>query len=115
MELSVNPKDYSMFASASSDKKIKIWSFMTNNSQMTLEGHLKGVNTVSFCYLSDKPYLASGGDDFIIKVWDYTNKHCIFTFEGHEGPISSVCFHPEMPILITASEDQTCKFYNINT
>ncbi len=115
MKLAVNPKDYSMFASASSDKKIKIWSFMTNNSQMTLEGHLKGVNTVSFCYLSDKPYLASGGDDFIIKVWDYTNKHCIFTFEGHEGPISSVCFHPEMPILITASEDQTCKFYNINT
>ena len=115
MELAVNPKDYAMFASASSDKKIKIWSFMTNNSQMTLEGHLKGVNTVAFCSLNDKPYLASGGDDFIIKVWDYTNKHCIFTFEGHEGPITSVCFHPEIPILITASEDQTSKFYNINT
>ena len=45
---------------------------MTNNSQMTLEGHLKGVNTIAFCSLNDKPYLASGGDDFIIKIWDYT-------------------------------------------
>ena len=36
MRLAVNPKDYSMFATSSMDKKIKIWSFNASNSQMTL-------------------------------------------------------------------------------
>jgi coatomer subunit beta' len=79
-----------------------------------LEGHSKGVTAVAFCPFNDKPYLASGSDDKTIKIWDYTNKHCIFTFEGHEDNISSLCFHPELPILISAAEDHTCKFWNVN-
>ena len=115
MKLAINLKDYSMFASGSTDKKIKIWSFNVPNSQLTLEGHLKGVNTIAFCPLNDKPYLASGSDDLLVKIWDYTNKHCLFTFPGHESNLSSVCFHPELPLLITVAEDQLCKFWNINT
>ena len=115
MKLAVNPKDYNMFASCSMDKKIKIWSFTANNSQITLEGHVKGVGSIAFCPLNDKPYLASGGDDFLVKVWDYTNKNCVFTYQGHEHNITSLCFHPELPILISSAEDQVCKFWNINT
>ena len=115
MRLAVNPKDYSMFASASMDKKVKIGSFGGSNSHLTLEGHGKGVNSVAFCPLNDKPYLASGSDDNTIKIWDYTNKQCVFTFEGHEENISALCFHPELPILISGSEDMTCKFWNCNT
>ena len=115
MKVTTNPKDYNMFASASMDKKVKIWSFSSQNSQLTLEGHKKGCNSVAFCPLGDKPYLASGSDDFTIKIWDYTNKHCVFTFEGHEHNITSLCFHPELPVLMSGCEDTTCKFWNINT
>jgi coatomer subunit beta' len=115
MKLAINCKDFNMFASASMDQKIKIWSFNGTNSHLTLEGHSKGVNTVAFCPLNDKPYLASGSDDKTIKIWDYTNKHCIFSFEGHEENISALCFHSELPILISGAEDTTCKFWNINT
>lgn len=115
MKIAVNPKDQNMFASAAMDNKVKIWSFTSNNSHLTLEGHKKGVTSVAFCPLNDKPYLASGSDDKIIRIWDYTNKHCIFQLEGHEENISSVCFHPELPIIISGSEDQSCKFWNINT
>jgi coatomer subunit beta' len=115
MRLAINPKDFNMFASASMDQKIKIWSFTSSNSHLTLDGHSKGVTTVSFCPLNDKPYLASGSDDKTIKIWDYTNKHCIFTFDGHEENISALSFHPELPILISGAEDSTCKFWNINT
>jgi coatomer subunit beta' len=114
-KVAINPKDYDMFASASMDKKVKIWSFKGTNSHLTLEGHAAGANTVTFCPLNDKPYLASGSDDRTIKIWDYTNRHCVFTFEGHEDNISSLLFHPELPILISGSEDRSCKFWNINT
>jgi len=115
MRLAINPKDPNMFASASMDNKVKIWSFTSTNSHLTLEGHLKGVTSVAFCPLNDKPYLASGSDDRVIRIWDYTNKHCIFQLEGHEDNISSICFHPELPIMISGAEDNTCKFWNVNT
>ena len=114
MSLAVNIKDYDMFASASMDKKIKVWSFSNKNSQLTLEGHVKGCTAVAFCPLTDKPYIASGSDDKCIKIWDYTTKRVIFTLESHEDNITAISFHQELPLLITASEDQTCKFWNIN-
>jgi len=68
MKVALNPKDPSMFASGSMDKKIKCWSINSSNSHITLEGHSQGVNSVAFCPLNDKPYLASGADDRTIKV-----------------------------------------------
>ena len=29
--------------------------------------------------------------------------------------ISSIAFHPELPIVISGSEDHSCKFWNVNT
>lgn len=115
MKITINPKDFAMFASASMDQKVKIWSFGSTNSNLTLDGHSRGATAVAFCPLNDKPYLASGSDDKTIKIWDYTNKHCIYTLDGHEENISSLCFHPELPILISGAEDHTCKFWNVNT
>jgi len=114
MKLATNPKDQDMFASGSTDKKIKIWSFNSKTSSLTIEGHTKGVTSVAFCPLGDKPYLASGSDDKTIKIWDYTNKTCIATLESHEDIVSAIAFHSELPILISASEDYYCKFWNIN-
>jgi coatomer subunit beta' len=82
---------------------------------MTLEGHAKGIGALAFCAFTDKPYLASGSDDMKVIVWDYTSKQIIFTFKGHENNLSALCFHPELPILISAAEDTSCKFWNINT
>lgn len=115
MKLAVNPKDQDMFASCSTDKKIKIWSFNNKNSSLTIEGHLKGVISIAFCPMQDKPYLASGSDDKTIKIWDYTNKLCIATLESHETSVCSLAFHSELPILISGSEDFYCKFWNTNT
>jgi coatomer subunit beta' len=115
MRIAINPKDVNMFASAGMDNKVKIWSFTAANSNLTLEGHTKGVSAVCFCPLNDKPYLASGSDDKTIRIWDYNDRHCIYVFDGHEDNISAVSFHPELPLLISGSEDHSCKFWNINT
>jgi coatomer subunit beta' len=42
-----------------------------------------------------------------VKIWDYKNRTCLQTLEHHENCVYSVMFHPEMPLLFSASEDGT--------
>ena len=84
----------------------------SNTPNFTLEGHEKGVNCVDYYHAGDKPYLISGADDRLVKIWDYQNKTCVQTLEGHAQNISSVAFHPELPILLTGSEDGTVRYIN---
>jgi len=73
------------------------------------------VNCVDYYMGGDKPYLISGADDRLVKIWDYQNKTCVQTLEGHAQNISSVSFHPELPIILTGSEDGTVKIWHANT
>jgi WD40 repeat protein len=41
----------------------------------------------------------------LVKVWDYQNKACVQTLEGHTNNVTVVCFHPELPIIVSGSED----------
>jgi coatomer subunit beta' len=126
MQLVVNPKDNNTFATASLDRTIKVWQFGSAQPNFTLEGHEKGVslaiplhplqvNCVDYYHGGDKPYLISGADDRLVKIWDYQNKTCVATLEGHAQNVSAVCFHPELPIILTGSEDSTVRLWHANT
>nr|CAH8867276.1 unnamed protein product [Trichobilharzia regenti] len=115
MQLVFNPKDNNTFASASMDHTVKVWSLGSGTPNFTLEGHERGVNCVDYYASGDKPYLASGSDDRTVKIWDYQTKACVQTLEGHAQNISSVLFHPELPIILTGSEDGTVRFWHANT
>jgi coatomer subunit beta' len=115
MQLVFNPKDTNTFASASLDRTIKVWSLGNPTPNMTLEGHEKGVNCVDYYSGGDRPYLVSGADDRLVKVWDYQTKACIQTLDGHAHNISTVCFHPELPLILTGSEDGTVKLWHSTT
>ena len=41
----------------------------------------------------------------LAKIWDYQNKSCVQTLDGHAQNVSAVSFHPELPIILTGSED----------
>ncbi|CAG2194931.1 COPB2 [Mytilus edulis] len=43
------------------------------------------------------------------------NKTCVQTLEGHAQNISAVRFHPELPIILTGSEDGTVRVWHANT
>jgi coatomer subunit beta' len=51
----------------------------------------------------------------LVKVWDYQNKSCVQTLEGHSQNVSVTIFHPELPIIITGSEDGTVRVWHSNT
>lgn len=144
MQVVWNPKDTNTFASASLDYSIKVWSIGTSIPNFTLEGHEKGVNCIDYftgissflisrsnetlfepqstqpCLFfgrpgGDRPYLVSGADDKLTKIWDYQTKSCVQTLEGHTHNISAVCFHPELPIVLTGSEDGTIRIWHSTT
>ncbi|XP_028067771.1 coatomer subunit beta'-2-like [Camellia sinensis] len=104
MQVTFNPKDTNTFASASLDCTIKIWNLGSADPNFTLDAHLKGVNCVDYFTGGDKPYLIIGSDDHNAKVWDYQTKSCVQTLDGHTHNVSTVQFHPELPIIITGSD-----------
>lgn len=81
-----------------------------------------GVNCIDYSIASDKPYLMSGSDDKVcmiginslqtIRIWDYQTKTCIQTLEGHTENVTSVLFHPKLPIIVTGSEDGTVRIWH---
>lgn len=118
----------------------KVWHLGSSTPNFTLEGHEKGVNCVDYYHGGDKPYLISGADDRFVKIWDYQNKTCVQTLEGHAQNVSAgeerillldcfivmqvlnfvililkVCFHPELPIVLTGSEDGTVRIWHAGT
>jgi len=115
MMVAFNPKDPNTFATASLDRKIKVWGLGASQAHFTLEGHEKGVNYVDYFAGGEKPYLISAADDHLVKVWDYQTKTCVATLEGHTQNVSAACFHPELPVIISGSEDGSVKIWNAKT
>ncbi|RKP18398.1 coatomer subunit beta [Rozella allomycis CSF55] len=112
MSVVFSPKDGNIFATASLDKTIKVWSLNSSVPNFTLEGHSKGVNSVEFYHGGDKPYLVI---ERTVKVWDYQNKCCLQTLSAHSNNVSAVCFHPDLPLIISAGEDGTIRMWNSGT
>jgi coatomer subunit beta' len=115
MSVVFNPKDPSTFATASLDHLIMCWSILSPVRNFQLEGHEKGVNCVEYCPTGDKPYLISGSDDYSVRVWDYQTKACIQTLTHHVHFVSSVMFHPDLPLVLTGSEDETVDMFSTLT
>lgn len=117
MQVVFNPKDPNQFATASLDRSVKIWSLGSAHCMYTLDvgGHEKGVNSVAFYHGGDRPYLATSSDDHTIKIWDYQSKSSIRTLQGHSQNVSSIVFHPRLPVLLSASEDGTVRVWGTST
>lgn len=115
MSLAFNPKDTNTFASSCLDKTVKTWSLGSSRANVTFEAHDKGVNFVEYYPGSDKPYMITTGDDKLVKIWDYQTKACVQILEGHTSNVSFAVFHPEIPVIISGSEDGTIKIWHSGT
>lgn len=115
MQVEFNPKDPSTFASASLDHTVKVWGLNSTLPHYTLEGHERGVNCLGYFSGGDRPYLCSGADDQTVRVWDYQTKSCVAVLEGHSNNVSSVLFHPILPIILSGAEDGTVRIWHSTT
>eukprot|EP00771_Trimastix_marina_P000518 gnl/Trimastix_PCT/1539.p1 GENE.gnl/Trimastix_PCT/1539~~gnl/Trimastix_PCT/1539.p1 ORF type:complete len:882 (+),score=353.69 gnl/Trimastix_PCT/1539:197-2842(+) len=115
MSVAFNPKDPSVFTSASMDQTIKVWNIKSAVCAYTLDGHERGANTVVFYPGADKPYIVSGGDDGLVKCTDYQTKATVATLSGHQDNVSAVAYHPQLPIMLSCSEDGRLLMYHSTT
>lgn len=93
-----------LFASASQDKTVKIWSVEEGEVQGILRGHKRGVWSVQFSPTNmpaiqaddgpatSKGVILTGSGDKTVKLWSLADYSCIRTFEGHSNSVLKVCW-----------------------
>ena len=97
------------FLTCSADKKIKLWSMVSNICVNTFEEHTKAVWCIRL--LNNERY-ASGSDDCKIKIWSMNSENCLKTLEGHTGGVFCIDFLPNS-LLISGSFDKSIRFWNM--
>ena len=104
-----------LFASASQDRTIKVWSLEDGSVAGILRGHKRGVWSIRFSpagtpaiSLPDggssgsRGLLISGSGDRTVKVWSLSTYTCLQTFEGHSNSVLKVIWIP--PPIHTAAD-----------
>lgn len=93
-----------LFASASQDKTVKIWSVEEGEVQGILRGHKRGVWSVQFSPaqmpaiqsddgpVTSKGVALTGSGDKTVKLWSLSDYTCIRTFEGHSNSVLKVAW-----------------------
>jgi len=105
----------SYFASASFDKKIKIWS-ASGAFLRTLTGHVGAVYCVSWS--CDSRFLVSASKDSTAKVWNVSagskkdkKSSALETLPGHADEVYALDWSPNGNSVATGSKDRTIKIW----
>ena len=83
----------------------------TGKTEITLQGHTKGITCIDFDEISNRIY--SSSLDTTIKIWDIRkNDKEIRTLVGHSFGVNSIAFDQEK--LISGSKDSSIKIWNFS-
>eukprot|EP00536_Pseudo-nitzschia_multiseries_P016784 jgi/Psemu1/47746/gm1.47746_g len=98
------------FASASFDKKVKLWNGFSGEFLKTLTGHVGAVYQVAWS--SDSRYLVSASKDSTAKLWDVpSGKVAKATLPGHADEVYALDWSPNGASVATGSKDRTIKVW----
>ena len=98
------------FASASFDKKVKVWNGFSGEFLKTLTGHVGAVYQVAWS--SDSRYLVSASKDSTAKLWEIpSGKAAKATLPGHADEVYALDWSPNGASVATGSKDRTIKLW----
>mmetsp|Transcript_94093 Transcript_94093/g.271972 ORF Transcript_94093/g.271972 Transcript_94093/m.271972 type:complete len:538 (+) Transcript_94093:25-1638(+) len=98
------------FASASFDKKVKLWNGFSGDFLLTLTGHVGAVYQVAWS--SDSRFLVSASKDSTAKLWEVpSGKRARATLPGHADEVYALDWAPNGASVATGSKDRTIKIW----
>lgn len=97
-------------ASASFDKKVKVWDGRTGRFMSTLVGHVGAVYMVAWS--PDSRLLVSASKDSTLKLWDAAKgKKAKETLPGHFDEVYALDWSPNGAMVASGSKDRTIKVW----
>lgn len=123
--IDISPDD-TLFASASQDKTVKIWSVAEGETLGVLRGHRRGVWSVRFGPPSINASVVGGPEgnkggrivvtgsaDKTVRLWSLTDYSCLKTFEGHTNSVLKVIWLPGGMQVGSAGGDGLVKVWDV--
>jgi len=111
--LSLSPDGFSLLSNAM-DSTLAIWdvkpfTLSTTRLHKVMRGHHHGAEKLLLrCAWSlDQPLVAAGSADRQVHVWDADSGEELYVLPGHKASVNQVAFHPNQPIVCSASSDRT--------
>lgn len=75
--------------------------------------HSEGLNDVTWMKNCDDSTIATASDDKHIKVWDVETGKVLSTLKGHQNFVFSLAAHPFQSYLVSGSEDETIRLWDL--
>jgi guanine nucleotide-binding protein G(I)/G(S)/G(T) subunit beta-1 len=98
---------------SSGDTTCILWDIDNKCVKQTFLGHDGDVMSVS---VAENGTFVSGSCDTKAKLWDYrASAQCVKSFSGHDSDINSVQFFPDNNCFATASDDSSCRLFDIRS
>ncbi|KAL5204968.1 hypothetical protein ABZP36_009839 [Zizania latifolia] len=113
-QIKFNPKDTHKFA-VTSFMDVQVWNIRSSRHEFTLSGYGSIVTSFDYFTRGNQLYMITGSWDNTAKIWDCQRRTCVQTLEGHMDCVSCVCSHPDLPVLLTGSNDETVRVWNSTT
>jgi guanine nucleotide-binding protein G(I)/G(S)/G(T) subunit beta-1 len=108
-------KNDNQIITSSGDTHCILWDVETKKPIRQFDGHSSDAMSVSLPGDDDNTFI-SGSCDTTAKLWDVrAGQNAQLTFHGHESDINSVQFFPDGKCFATASDDASCRLYDIRS
>ncbi|KAM0873589.1 hypothetical protein ACQ4PT_037977 [Festuca glaucescens] len=104
---------FASFTNGSKDHTIQVWSLDSPECKYSLSRHSHNVRCLDFFTRDGQQYLVAGSLDKTAKIWDMQKNESVGTLP-HESAVLSVVSYPNLPILVTGTEDGHVHLWSTN-